>query len=58
MVTIIGHYIASVRIAYVVCVNFIYKWWDLEFKVGFEQMIVEKTFKAILPSLGVFVHEE
>ena len=41
---IIGHYNPSVRIidlvsytTYVVCVNFIHNWWDLQFKVDSER---------------------
>ena len=51
---IIGHYNPSVRIVglvshttYVVCVNFIHKRRDLQFKVDFEQQIFEKLFMAI-----------
>ena len=43
---LIGHYNPSVRIIdivshtpYVVCVNFIHKWRDLQFKVDFERQI-------------------
>ena len=43
---IIGHNNPSVRIidlvshtTYIVCVNFIHKWWDLQFKVDFERQI-------------------
>ena len=48
---IIGHYNSSVRIiflvphtTYVVCVNFIHKWWDLQFKVYSERQISWETF--------------
>ena len=48
---IIGHYNPSVRIidlvshtTYIVCVNFIHKWWDLQFKVDFERQIFWETF--------------
>ena len=48
---IIGHYNPSVRIidlvshtTYVVCVNFIYKWRDLQFKVDFERQIFLRNF--------------
>ena len=48
---IIGHYNPSVRIidlvshtTYVVCVNFIDKWRDLQFKVGSERQIFWETF--------------
>ena len=47
---IIGHYNPSVRIidlvshtTYAVCVNFIHKWRDLEFKVDSEQQIFWET---------------
>ena len=39
---------------YVVCVNFIYKRWELQFKVDFERQIFEKRFIAILFTLLVF----
>ena len=54
---IIGHYNPSVRIidlvshtTYVVCVNFIHKLRDLQFKVDFERQVFvfEKLFMAIL----------
>ena len=53
---IIGHYNPSVKIidlashtTYVLCVNFIHKWWDLQFKVDTErQILFEKLFMAIL----------
>ena len=59
---IIGHYNPSVRIidlvshtTYVVCVNFIHKWRDLQFKVDSErQRFFEKLFMAILFTLRVF----
>ena len=48
---IIGHYNPSIRIidpvshtTYVVCVNFIYKWRDLQFKVDFERQIFLGNF--------------
>ena len=48
---IIGHYNPSVRIidlvshtTYVVCVNFIHKWRDLQFKVDSERQIFWETF--------------
>ena len=48
---IIGHYNPSVRIIdlvshtiYVVCVNFIHKWRDLQFKVDSERQIFWETF--------------
>ena len=51
-----GHYTPSVRIinlvshtTYVVCVNFIHKWRDLQFKVDSErQIFFEKLFMAVL----------
>ena len=39
---------------YVVCVNFIHEWWDLQFKVDSERQIFEKLFMAILFTLRVF----
>ena len=59
---IIGHHNPSVRIidlashtTYVVCVNFIHKWRDLQFKVDSErQIFFEKLFMAILFTLRVF----
>ena len=48
---IIGHYNPSVRIidlvshiTYVVCVNFIHKWWDLQFKFDSERQIFLRNF--------------
>ena len=48
---IIGHYNPSVRIidlvshtTYVVCVNFIHKWQDLQFKLNSERQIFWETF--------------
>ena len=38
---------------HVVCVNFIYENWDLQFKVDSEQQIFEKLLKAILFTLRV-----
>ena len=50
---IIGHYNPSVRIidlvshtTYVVCVNFIHKWRDLQFKVDSERQIFWETFHS------------
>ena len=50
---VIGHYKPSVRIfdlvshtIYVVCVNFIHKWWDLQFKFDSERQIFWETFHA------------
>ena len=56
------HYNPSVRIidlvshnTYVVCVNFIHKWRDLQFKVDFENTdFLRKLFMAILFTLRVF----
>ena len=52
---IIDHFNPSVRIidlvshtTYVVCVNFIDKWRDLQFKVDSERQIFEKLFMAVL----------
>ena len=52
---IIGHYNPSVRIidlvshtTYVVCVNFIHKWRDLQFKVDSERQIFWETFHGKL----------
>ena len=57
----IGYYNPSVWIielvshtTYVVCVNCIYRWRDLHFKVGSEQQIFEKLFMAILFNLRAF----
>ena len=52
---IIGHYNSKVRIidlvshtTYVVCVNFIHKWRDLQFKLDSErQIFFEKLFMAV-----------
>ena len=56
-----GHYNPSVRIidlvshtTYVVCVNFIHKWRDLQFKVDSERQIFEKLLMANLFTLRVF----
>ena len=58
---IIGHYNPSVSIidlashtTYVVCVSFIHKWWDLQFKVDSKRQIFKKLFMAILFTLRVF----
>ena len=59
---IIGYYNPSVRIidlvshtTYVVCVNFVHTWRDLQFKVDSErQIFFEKLFMAILFTLRVF----
>ena len=60
---IIDRYNPSVRIidlvshtTYVVCVNFIHKWRNLQFKVYFERhdFFFEKLFMAILFTLSVF----
>ena len=39
---------------YVVCFNFIHKWWDPQFKLDSERQIFEKLFMAILFTLTVF----
>ena len=53
---LIGHYNHSVRIidlvshtTYVVCIDCIHKWRDLQFKVGSEQQILEKQIERNLP---------
>ena len=59
---IMGHYNSSVRIIdlvshtnYVVCVNFIHKWRDLQFKSRLRTTdFFEKLFIAILFTLRVF----
>ena len=58
---IIGHYNPSVGITdlvshttYVVCVNFIYRWRDLQFKVDSERQIFWETFHSNLFTLRVF----
>ena len=50
---IIGHYNSSVRIidlvfhtTYVLCVNFIHKWRDLQFKINSERQFFGKLFMA------------
>ena len=52
---IIGHYNPAVmiidlvsHITYVVCVNFIHKWRDLQFKVDSERKIFRETFHYLL----------
>ena len=42
------YYDLACHITYVVCVNFIHECRDLQFKVDFEQWILEKLFMAIL----------
>ena len=58
---IIGHYNPSVRIidivshsTYVVCVHFIYKWRDLQFKVNSERQILLRKFLWYLLTHRVF----
>ena len=58
---IIGHYNPSVRIivlvshtTYVVCVSFIHKCWDLQFKVDSELQIFWEAFHGNLFTLRVF----
>ena len=48
---IIGHYNSAVGIidlvshtTYIMCINFILKWWDLQFKVDYERQILYETF--------------
>ena len=57
---IIGHYNPSVRIidldshiTYVVCVNFIHKWQDLQFKVDFERQVFIETFY-----MAIFIYSQ
>ena len=40
---------------YIVCVNFIYEWRNLQFKVDSERQIFGKLFIAILFTLRVFI---
>ena len=61
---IIGNYIPSVRIidldshtTYIVCVNFIYKWQDLRFKVDFKWQIFWETFHGSFNLLSEFLPE-
>ena len=61
---IIGHYNPSVRIielvshtTYVVCVNFIHKWRDLQFKVDSERQIFWETFHGNFFLLSEFFPE-
>ena len=58
---ITGHYNPSVRIidlvshtTYVVCVNFIHKWWDLQFNVNSERQIFLRNFSWHLITHRVF----
>ena len=58
---IIGHYNPSVRIidqashiTYVVCVHFIHKWWNLQFKVESERQIFEKLLHSNFYLLSEF----
>ena len=37
---------------YIVCVNFICKWWDLQFNIDFELQILEKLFH------GMFIYSQ
>ena len=61
---IIGHYNPSVRITglvshttYVVCVNFIHKWRDLQFKIDSERKIFWETFLWQFYLLSEFLPE-
>ena len=61
---IVGHYNPSVRIfdlvshtTYVVCVNFIHKWRDLQFKVDSERQIFLRNFPWQFYLLSVFLPE-
>ena len=61
---IIGHYNPSVRIidlvshaTYVVCVNFIHQWRDLQFKVDSERQIFWETFHRNFYLLSEFLPE-
>ena len=61
---IIDHYNPSVRIidlvshnTYVVCVNFIYKWWDIQFKFDSERQIFCETFHGSFTLLSEFLPE-
>ena len=61
---IIGHYNPSARIidlvshsAYVVCVNFIHKWRDLQFNVDSERQIFWETFHGNFYLLSEFFPE-
>ena len=61
---IIGHYNPSVWIidlvshtTYVVCVNFIHKWRDLQFKVDSERHIIWETFHGNFYWLSEFLPE-
>ena len=58
---IIGHYNPSVQIidlvshtTYIVCVNFIHKWRDLQFKVDSERQIFWETFHGNFYLLSEF----
>ena len=61
---IIGHYNPTVRIidlvshiTYVVCVNFMHKWQDLQFKVDTERQIFWETFHGNFYWLSEFLPE-
>ena len=49
---IIGHYNLASHTTYIVYVNFIHEWRDLQFKVDSERQIFEKLFMAILFALS------
>ena len=44
------YYLVS-HVTYVVCINSIHDWRDLQFKVDYERQIFEKLFMAILVTL-------
>ena len=61
---LIGHYNPSVRIialvshtTYVMCVNSMLKWWDLQFKVDSERQIFWETFHGNFYLLSEFLTE-
>ena len=61
---IIGHYNPSIRIidlvshtTYVVCINFIHKWRDLQFKVNSERKSSWETFHGSFNLLSEFLPE-
>ena len=47
----------ALHATYVECVNLIYKWQDLHFKVNCEQQILEKTFSWQVYLLSEFLPE-
>ena len=40
------YYDLITHITYIVCVNFLHNWWDLQFKVDSERQIFEQIFMA------------